>query len=1573
MEQSDVDSLSDAELNALSVDGLEKLADGAALEDLGQSDLQALSDLNEDNTPSWFQENIGRPIADKAGEIAGALGSLSSSSIRSEALNKMIQDGSVSAEEVAGGKVEPGFGNKLGAASEMFLQNAFDSLRVEEGQSKEAIKSRANPEILADMQAMDYMDASLASMNAVAMAKGQAYTWEDGNAGILEKVGNTLTAGEQFVARGALTALSQIGVIPREDAIQMLSQTQVHASDLVDHFWIPESAAGKIGRGVVGFAADVAIDPLSYLTLGAGPALRAAFKDGAVKVGNRVISDPRLVSRLERQALLAERDVINIVRKSGKIESMEATEDALQTLNKAVSDKGLAGLDGTIVERFSAIDPTLGEQVKGVFQARQREKSALRSLADKDTSLNFAFRLPLTNMAVETEMPLFGQGTRWGSQAALGVKDWSFDSAARVAGAMAEKSEGAKWAIQSGQEVGDFVSNTFQAFKTFTTRPLWDSASNGFLNKKYGNQIWAKRQMDEAIKETGNDPETARLMVQWLNQEPTLGDGELLDRFLFPEADEFTPYLTDYPSLPPRIMEGGNLGGVKNRVKDVPTKKAKIKSGDEIEISTEFRNIPNLPYNMPREAVTVVARKDGAEIGHVYILGDSPILTQVDGAFRRQGVATNLYDYINENIVGISPSPYQTTDGVSFWQNRKKTKPPEDSFTPIKPSDFTKKEVQFKGELRTARQMAQDTMTRLEISNPKAAKRVRQIREQFVDRVYEMEKRGIPFRVLNPFDETIPVNERAFGYFPHIMNPDYLDDLGRPKYEAALNAFEDHQIELGLVDSTQVGRRDRRSTQTIIDSVKKASGVDAPIFINDPISASYSRMEDMDNIIAQYDMFNDILPLAKVVRPGPALKGIAESRGMSRLTGLFQDQDPGRGWVKFDARDFSSPVMKKYGGAATVESTTTVGKVRDKVIGKEFTEEIKSKEFLQFKSFLPQEYKTALAEGASIYFPDDVATRIGYIMQRPKSGIANSALDAWNYWFMNGALFGTGYQGMNTLSNLTTYMTARADLVKIPQATKFLFDAQNNAAKIRNKTYTFGKGASQLSMNGEELYDLAAKSGILSNSSVSEADIISDVWDQIATTKSTRDKLRYRVKNRVDTYTGFKWNRHIAESSDNGFRMGLFMDSLDKGYSLKAAKERVDMYFYDFRDMPQGQRFTSAVVPFSSFLSKTAESVAQRAAKLDLTPITLPFYVSEVLDGAFVDSYEERKFLKANLPFYADHYELGDALPGGKQLVVEFPFIINSVKTFLNPEDSVNQLIQSLALATTAISQANSPDDPDFDAAQMDSQLFKSKWDTFLGDQLRMLLPPTVKMPLTLAQLGSPDEVRQVPLDFVKQYKGKSLIEAANAGNAMQSSLSLNAQEFGKFAREQSPNWLYNSIMYGQLRDPYLTDEDSGAEKDAMYGRFVKSRMRDLSFGLVRMQNMDTAIVTRMAAVQRQMAKTKQRIQRVNIDANVLRDPLASPKLKMKLAGRADEATNVLQAEMIELAKRQAALRSFYGYYISQQKSGGMAIEMFSNAINPEQPLTEQEAQDQNDLIEVAPDMIPGRVKKLELQMMGEQ
>jgi len=1493
------DELTDAEVNALSVEGLDILERGGSIDDLPASDLATLEKMNtpeSEEEPGWFQRNIAQPIAGKAGDIWGSLTSLSSDNIRKEALEQMIAEGRITREEAMAGTVEPGLGDKAVAASEAFLQNAFDSLRVTEGQNKESIKQKANPEILADMMAMDQMDASVATMNAVALAKGQAYTMTDSAAGILEKAGNVLSAGEQAVARGTLAALEGIGAMPREDAITLLSQTQVHGSDLVDYYWLPKTAMGKIGRGIVAFAADVAMDPLSYMTFGAGPAIRRMVAEGSAKVGNRIVTDPRVLSRIERQALLAKSDILNVVRKDGRISKLEATDDALATLDKAIADKGLAGLDGEIVRKFTEADPGLGQAVQDIIQARQAEKGLVRSLADGDLSLNFAFRLPFTRVGIETDMPLFGRGTRWGAQAATGVKDWTIDSAARVSADIIEKSPLAGDFMRLGMDGADKLSsgvmNTFKAFKTFTTRPLWDSSSNKFINKQYGNSMWARREMSEAIAEVGADPEVSELMVRWLNQSPTFSDEDMLRRFA-PQGPEFTM----------RTKKGKILD-------DVPD--------------------PGLPDIEPQY------RSDVA----------------VDG---RRGLLTGDIESglsVIPDQLPVKRSQLQTVDEVP---GKRKL---DFEYTVFRPTKETLQKDRMRKDLARARELADQTMAQLELKSPKAAARVRKIREQFADRIAEMEKRKIPFRVLNPFDETIPVEERAMGYFPHILNPDYIDSAGKAKYKEALDAFSDHMVELGLADATQAGRRDRRSTQTIIDSVREASGIKDPVFVNDPISASYSRMEDMDNLIAQYDMFKEIFPLARVKPKGPVLEKVVEavdSPEAARLAAQMSDDVP-RGWVEFDPKHFSTPVMKKYGGPATVQSELLASKMDEKA-------------FIEFASFLPQEYKMAVRRGASIYFPEDVANRVSYLLQREKGGLARTALDAFNYLFRNGALFGTGYQGMNALSNLTTYMTARADLHQVGKASKFLYDAKHNSAKIRGKTFTFGKGSNQITMTGEELYNLAADTGVLSNSMVSEADVVSDIWDMVATTRPSREKIGRQVKSKWDLITGFKWNRAFAENNDNMFRMGLFMDSLDKGYSVSGAKERLDMFFYDFRDVSKGQRFASQVIPFSSFGLKSLESVVNRAKKLDFTPVTIPYYAAEVLDGAFVDDYQTRQYLKANLPVYADHQILGEALPGGQQLMMELPFVVNSLKMFMNPVESIHPLVSMIGLAGTALSQGDSANDPEFDAAQMDSDLYQSAKNQLLAESIQMMVPPTIKFPITMAQMQNPDEVRSLPFDFIKKYKTRTISEP---GNPYQKRSVLNAQEFGEAMAKQSPDWFYNVMMYGQVKAPFIT-EGADADKQAMYGRYVKSQFRNLTFGAARMQDMDRAVITRMAAIQRQMMKTRQAIQEVNREANILRDPLATPKLKMKLADRADEKTGQYVAEMIELQRRQAALKQFYGFYLSEQKHGGLFFDMLKNAIQPEQELTAEEAEAQNSLIEGTMDMVPGRVKNIELDMMRQE
>lgn len=1501
---------------------LKKLNDQAELEQLNKSaqapvnnDEAELAALNgaapEDK--SWydkFQDNFAAPFMGKLGEMYGAATNMGGDQIRQQALRNMQKSGAITEDEARQAivtpeeqsRIEPGLGNKLEAGANMFLERAFSSLEVKPGDEVRKIGNKADTEILAGAMAMDKAGQPLQAINAAAMVKGQKFIWNDTNSSKLEKFLNYATVPEQTITRGALGVLADIGAIPRDQAIELMSQTQVHGNDLVDHFWIPETPMGKIGRGLVGFTADVIMDPLSYIGIGPGAALLNTAEKGVFKVGNRVVSDISLLSRLERQALLAKNDVINVIRKTGKVETLSQSEDLVGQVMRAVEDKGMQGLDGSLINKISKVDPELGSQVADIIRARQKVKGTIRSLADQELALNIGFRIPLTKTVVETEVPAFGVGTRWSAQAATGFKDWSFDSAARVVGSMAEASPTVEAAVVKGAALADATSSAIQAFKTFTTRPLWDFSNASYLHAKGRNLNWMQREMSEASKEVGTDPETNDLMVKWLNQEPTLPDEDLINRF-GPKGPEFS---------------------------------VKKKTGSF----------------------------DGVEPGPTSNIPDIEAQYRVDNGIEdRRRLLTGQTE---KGLSVVEPNALERANKLAVQEEKvAKAKNQKFEYATFTPTKSTLEKQRMRGDLTEARRLAAETMAQLEMKNPAAAKRVRQIRDQFNARIRVMEDKGIPFNVLNPFDETIPVEERAMGYFPHILNPDYIDELGRGRgYAEAGDLFHDHKVELGLTDKTQAGRADRRSTQTIVDSVKQASGMKNPVFVTDPLSASYQRMQDMDNIISQHDFFEKVFPLAVIQEPkGGAFRAIVESGAkkndptMEKLAASFVDEKPGRGYVKMDYRNYSSAVFKRNGGPAVMGDSTISGKM----FGTIFSKEEDAQAILQFESFLPREYKQAINNGATIYFPEDVATRMNYVMQREKGGVVRSAQDAYNYLFKNIALSGPGYHGQNIFGNLTTYMSGRADLTEIPQASKFLWDAKNNSAIVRNKTYNLG----DYSMNGEELWNTMQEAGVLGNSMAQEAHLSSDIWDNVATTRSQRQKIGDRASTVFDKANFFAFNRHLAEESDNIFRAGMFMDSLKKGYTIDGARERVNLYYYDFKDMAPGQKAIGQLVPFSSFGIKTVESIGQRAMKLDLKPLTYPNYVSQILDGAFVDSYDERKFVRDNVPGWMNDDIIGQGLPGARQVMIQAPFVVGSMGAFSNPLANVHPLVQTLAIAAVAASKGDKQDAPDWEDQKMDSELFRSQWDVLAAKMVQDLLPATVKYPLTMYQMRTPDQVRYLPLDFIAKYKAKTYAEGNNANAGL---LTNNAQQFGEYAKSISPDWLYNALMGGKFNaDPNLTAFERG-DIDAMYGNYVKSQFRNMTLGLARITPMDRMVMSRMAAIQRELTERQQAIGQFNVRANILRDPLAMQELKDRLQANAKDDTYEMIAETYELQKRLGALSTFYGYQIAQKSKpmGDSWLDDIKNLFSPsKQPvLTEDDAVFQNALKNQSLNLQPGRAKK---------
>jgi hypothetical protein len=455
-----------------------------------------------------------------------------------------------------------------------------------------------------------------------------------------------------------------------------------------------------------------------------------------------------------------------------------------------------------------------------------------------------------------------------------------------------------------------------------------------------------------------------------------------------------------------------------------------------------------------------------------------------------------------------------------------------------------------------------------------------------------------------------------------------------------------------------------------------------------------------------------------------------------------------------------------------------------------------------------------------------------------------------------------------------------------------------------------------------------------------------DIWDNIATSLSTREKWKQKVADKADILALYKHNRLAAEQMDNVFRLGLFMDSMEKGYTIKGARERVETYFYDFKDMPSRQRDVSRLLPFTSFAMKTVESVADRAAKLDFTAVTIPHYANKVLNGAYVDSYEDRKFLQASLPPWAQDQVLGPALPAGRHVRIEIPFVIPAIKQLLNPAESLHPLAGLAALAFAANSDGNDPSDPQFEAIQMESEYGRASetW-RYFSNLGRGLVPPSIKWPMTLAQLQSPDEVRSLPLDFIDRYKqGTRARSLAKRGAEIR--LGANANEFGKYLRDISPDWLYNSLFFGSFERPELSDREL-YDRDVMFGNLVKSQMRNLTFGVARLDNMDRQIMTYSAALSRAGNRLNVAKKKAIFDAKILIDP--NSPLKEQLGSELPANIKSIVAEQIEIKERLAALKGFYGFYLSEKKNGGTFLDQVRNLFAPEsRALTEQEARREN-------------------------
>lgn len=238
----------------------------------------------------------------------------------------------------------------------------------------------------------------LTAANTMAAA-GEFYSKEHG---WLENAFYTINIPQQFVARQAVAILEDAKMMSTEDARDILARDQVNGSDIVNYYWRdPTTWYGKAGRFVTGLAADILIDPLSYVGFGA---LTQAGKSAAI---GGVVKDLGKMSKAERAYYKTLEGVEKIIKSdAGKV--VDAAEDAASIGDRnamAVARARDTQMGFDALQAQLNISPEAKQQMLTQIQVGMTEKSWAKEWYEGSRGLTFGARVPFTSASFEVDMP----------------------------------------------------------------------------------------------------------------------------------------------------------------------------------------------------------------------------------------------------------------------------------------------------------------------------------------------------------------------------------------------------------------------------------------------------------------------------------------------------------------------------------------------------------------------------------------------------------------------------------------------------------------------------------------------------------------------------------------------------------------------------------------------------------------------------------------------------------------------------------------------------------------------------------------------------------------------------------------------------------------------------------------------------------------------------------------------------------------------------------------------------------------------------------------------------------------
>ena len=658
------------------------------------------------------------------------------------------------------------------------------------------------------------------------------------------------------------------------------------------------------------------------------------------------------------------------------------------------------------------------------------------------------------------------------------------------------------------------------------------------------------------------------------------------------------------------------------------------------------------------------------------------------------------------------------------------------------------------------------------------------------------------------FEELYPLghgDDYARGYMKHTVSRDYMK-LQRDSLAAAdkINAM---LAKSGIkIDKGVLGRKNKQT----INSLNEAAG--AKVFETDPVFLHTYRMKQMTNNINNHDFLQSIAGEISI-KPKFGYEPFIKAEDFADL---------------LDKRTFHNP-----------------------------------DDLTSYVNYLPKEYRKLIASGKNIYLPRDVVYRVQHLVNpNLNKGIKEMVFGLANnisFMYTKAKLWGTDYLGQNVFGNSITYAYAGGNFKQWGKATSivdtklhgFTTASANKLPGKADKAYTFRAGKpDEISFTRDEMYKTLVDNGLLGNVFVESINwelvnstIGSAAKTGLAKIKIPLEALKTPARNLGEVATLYGLNRNLSRIGDEIPKVALFMDRLEKGYSIAGAAEDSLYWFHDFKNMTRTQRAFSKAVPFSSFALKTMEQTVNTVhAGKSFSHLTMPGKVSAMFNGLFINDPQTEQFLTDILPEYRDMQDktFGPMMGGGQYIMLDIPWAKSTLPMLFDPSIEANPIYKVLATMGSVAGNAlsGSPIEAESD---IDRQIHFT---------LNSFMPPPLAHAFTVGELSGKVDI---PFMEYEQHYGERT-RTADSGKEYKAALQGSGQLYRDLEKEYGENWAFNMFFHGSIDGPKKANSLIGQlHNEAKYSNFIKKYFRDLSFGAARLESFDKNFIIKYTSVDKRI------------------------------------------------------------------------------------------------------------------------